>query len=256
MPPGPPVDAGSNVRRDILPAVFQIVLDPEVAQATVTVVLGEAAMNGITLDYRRPVVPFSVSAGPCNVTGTLMLRLNDTPDVSAIYIDSSVSGPNDPAACAAAAPPAPSNPARAFRGDLVQWRTPISIALLRDRHFLTANLSVQVDVVRGQVDDQAIDLSFFNGAQLIWSAPVTSASAVTLNQDVGVGQTTIRKGARFTIIVPSPVSQGQLNAQNLTIVTGTTLVDASGILSSWPVAPAPAPPGASGPSLSAQAGVH
>ncbi|KQM73721.1 hypothetical protein ASE72_03715 [Sphingomonas sp. Leaf20] len=103
VPPGPPVDAGSRVRRDILPAVFEIVLDPAVARATVTVFLGEATMNGIMIDYRNPVAPFSVGAGGCSMTGTVMLRLNDTPNVSALYIDGVVSGSPDPAKCTATA---------------------------------------------------------------------------------------------------------------------------------------------------------
>ncbi len=256
-PPGPPVDAGARVRRDILPAVFEIVLDPAVARATVTVFLGEATMNGIMIDYRNPVAPFSVGAGGCSMTGTVMLRLNDTPNVSALYIDSVVSGSPDPAKCTATARRAVSGPTRAFRGDLVQWRTPVAIAVLRDRHLLTASVAIEVDVVQQTGGDQAILLSLFKGAQRIWSTPVTNAGAVTLTQDVAMGEIVVRNGARFTITLPSALSQGQLIAEDLTIVTGTTIVDASGVLSSWPVAPAPAPPGnRSVPPATAPSGVQ
>ena len=199
-------------------------------------------MNGVTLDYRKPAAPFSLAAGQCRVDGTLLLRINEAPDVSTVYLDGVFQGPPDASLCSVAAPSAPPVEARSFRGDLVQWRSPVRMVLLRDRHLLTANVAVQVDVVAGR-GGQAVDLSFFNADQLVWSVPVTHYEIVTLKDDLVSGQTTIRKGAQFTMNPPSSVSGGNLVVQNLWIVTGTTSVDASGTLLSWPAPPAGPPPG-------------
>jgi hypothetical protein len=239
-PPGAPVDAGASVRRDVGPAVFRIFIDPEVARATVSVALGDATRNGVTLDYRARTAPISLAAGPCRIDGTLMLRINEAPGVSALYLDGVVQLPAQGSTCAAAGPPAL---AWAFRGDLAQWRSPVPTVLLRDRHFLTANLAVQIDLLPDDAAGQTVALSFFIGDQLILSTPVMFSGIVTLSRDVSAGETTIRQGASFTLNPASPVSAGSLVARNLTITTGGTSVDASGVLSSWPAPPAGPPPG-------------
>jgi hypothetical protein len=250
VPPGPPVSVPAQVRRDVSPVVFQAVVDGEVAQATVTILLGDATMNAVMLDYRNRAVPFDVSAGPCRASGTLFLRLNETPSVSALYLDAVIEGPEDGASCRNGAP-APANPpaARAFRGDLLLWRNPLKPVLLRDRRPVAADLVVQVDVVPGQAGKiQAANITFLYGGQLMWSVPVTHGNPVTVNQDVTAGQAVIRKGAVFTLTLPSEVSDGAVQARNLQLVSGAASVDASGILASWPPPPAGPPPGLPQPS--------
>ncbi|MDR7377104.1 hypothetical protein J2X19_001762 [Rhodoferax ferrireducens] len=240
VPPGLPVDVGASVRRDVDPVVFRIFVDPEVARVSVSVAVGDATINGVILDYRTRTAPFSLAAGPCRIEGTLMLRLNEAPGVSALYLDGVVQSLADGSACARreSGPPAL---ARAFRGDLVQWRSPSRTVLLRDRHFLTANLSVQIDVLPDEAVGQMATLTFFIGGQLLLSVPVRLAGSVSLNQDVRMGETIIRAGARFSLTPPSPVTNGSLVAQDLRITTGTSSIDASGVLFSWP-APSPGPP--------------
>jgi hypothetical protein len=251
VPPGPTVDVGASVRRDIDPVVFRIFVDPEVARVFVSVALGDATLNGVMLDYRAHTAPFSLAAGPCRIDGTLMLRLNEAPGVSALYLDGVVQTLADGSACAptASGPPAL---ARAFRGDLVQWRSPAQTVLLRDRHFLTANLTVQIDVLPDETVGQMATLSFFIGGQLLLSAPVRLAGSVSLTQDVRMGETVIRRGARFSLTLPSSVSNGNLVAQNLRITSGTSSIDASGVLSSWP-APIAGPPPSDAPVASSVA---
>ena len=198
-------------------------------------------MNAVMLDYRTPTAPFSLAAGPCRIDGALMLRLNEAPGVSALYLDAVVQVPAEGSACSSPGEP---SAARAFRGDLVQWRSPLRTALLRDRRYLTANLLVQIDILADAVVGQTGIVSFFVAGQPLFSTPISMAGTATLTSDASVGPTLIRKGAAFTFTPASPVSNGSLVARDLHIVTDLTSVDASGILSSWPMPPAAPPPGA------------
>ncbi|HEX8642926.1 MAG TPA: hypothetical protein VF702_03325 [Allosphingosinicella sp.] len=226
--------------------MFQLFLDPGVARATVTVQLGDATMNGVTLDYRQPASPFSLAAGACRIDGSLMLRVNEAPSVSTIYVDAVVTGPADGSTCSIAAPAAQSGappPPTAFRGDLVQWRTPERLVLMRDRHIVAGMIAVQVDVVPNAAEGQAVELSFFNGSQLLWSTVLSQTREATLLEDLVSGTSLIKAGARFTMTPPTAAATGNVRAVGLTIFTGGTSVDASGVLSSWPAPPPGPPPG-------------
>jgi hypothetical protein len=136
----------------------------------------------------------------------------------------------------------------AFRGDLLQWRTPRETALLRVRRPVAADVVIQVDVSADQSgQSQAADLRFYYGGQLLWATPVTHGNPVQTNTDLTAGQAVIPKGAIFTMMPPSSVGEGTLKAENLVLISNGSTVNLSGILASWPLPPAGPPPGSLGP---------